>query len=276
MNKFFSFLIVVLFSTALFADANKSENNTQTKKDTLGDKFYVQIEIGFGADFTGTPGRVSDDIEDYIDYDDPAPHLTYISDMMIKNQFGVTAGMDFNWRILQKTSGEGAGELYFGFGFDLQYWAPTGKVTNEYLKNYYYYKEDEKNKYLALHYLRVPVMLNVSYDFKVNAGSLRRVGPKFSAGINNNFFIPESDYNRDHESVKEDFEQFIDLIEFHQLSFSWSLGLNLVFSNRCFLAVSIGGDKGSEKIKHYLFKPDSGKILYNHHEFLMFETGYRF
>lgn len=260
MNKFFSFLMIVLFSAVLCAE-----------EDTLGDKLYVQIEAGIGADFTGTPGRISD-LEDYVDYD----RISYLADTLMKNQFGVSLGLDFNWRLFQKTDGEGAGELYFGFGFDLQYWVPTSAVTNSYLKDYYYYQEDERNKYLALHYMRVPVMLNVSYDFKVNAGKLRRVGPKLSAGVNNNFFITESDYNHDDEKIKEDFEQFIDRIEFQQLSFSWSLGLNLVFSNRCFLAVSVGGDKGSEKIKHYLFNPESGRVLYNHHEFIMFETGYRF
>lgn len=263
--------MIALFSAALSAETVTAE----TTKDTLGDKFYVQFEAGFGADFTGTPGRITE-LEDLTDIDDSTRHLAYLSDTLMKNQFGVSIGLDFNWRLFQKTDGEGAGELYFGFGFDLQYWVPTSAVTNSYLKDYYYYQEDERNKYLALHYMRVPVMLNVSYDFKVNAGKLRRVGPKLSAGVNNNFFITESDYNHDDEKIKEDFEQFIDRIEFQQLSFSWSLGLNLVFSNRCFLAVSVGGDKGSEKIKHYLFNPESGRVLYNHHEFIMFETGYRF
>lgn len=260
MNKFFSFLAIALFSAALFAE-----------EDTLGDKFYVQIEAGFGADFTGTPGRVVE-IEDYMDYDG----ISYLADALIKNQFGVSLGMDFNWRLFQKTSGEGAGELYFGFGFDFQYWAPTSKVSSIYIRDYYYHDEEKYNSFLRLHYMRLPVMFNIAYDFKVNAGKLRRVGPKLSAGVNNNFFIPEYDYNHENEEMEEDFKQFADSIEFHQLSFAWSLGLNLVFSNRCFLAVSVGGDKGSEKIKHYLFKPDSGRVLYNHHEFIMFETGYRF
>ncbi|MBO4711664.1 hypothetical protein J5681_07100 [bacterium] len=260
MNKFFSFLMILLFSAVLCAE-----------EDTLGDKLYVQIEAGIGADFTGTPGRISD-LEDYMDYD----RISHLADALMKNQFGVSLGLDFNWRLFQKTSGEGAGELYFGFGFDLQYWAPTSKVSNAYIRDYYYNDEEKHNSFLQLHYMRVPVMLNVAYDFKVNAGKLRRVGPKFSAGINNNFFILEYDYNPDDEDMEEDFEQFADYIEFHKLSFSWSLGLNLVFSNRCFWAVSIGGDKGSEKIKYYLFRPDSGRMLYNHHEFIMFETGYRF
>ena len=271
MNKFFSFLMTALFSAALSAETDPAE----TTKDTLGDKFYVQIEAGFGADFTGTPGRISE-IEDFTDIDDQTGHLVYLSDALMKNQFGVSVGLDFNWRIFQKTSGEGAGELYFGFGFDLQYWAPTSKVSSIYIRDYYYHDEEKYNSFLRLHYMRLPVMFNIAYDFKVNAGKLRRVGPKFSAGINNNFFILEYDYNHEDEDMEEDFEQFTDRIEFHQLSFSWSLGLNLVFSNRCFLAVSVGGDKGSEKIKHYLFNPDSGRVLYNHHEFIMFETGYRF
>ena len=51
MNKFFSFFIAALFTAALFADGNMPENSAVTENDTLGDKFYVQIEAGFGADF---------------------------------------------------------------------------------------------------------------------------------------------------------------------------------------------------------------------------------
>ena len=274
MNKFFSFFIAALFTAALFADGNMPENSAGTANDTLGDKFYVQIEAGFGADFKGNPGRMSG-VEGF-QYDDYGPDYSYIpweADRLMRNQFGVTAGIDFNWRLFQKTSGDGAGEFYFGFGFDFQYWAPTSVLSSEAFPNS---KETWQGRYAAMHYIRIPVMLNTSYEFKVNAGVLRRVGPRLSAGINNNLFILEYDYDHEREKERKEFENFSDNIDLHNLSFAWSLGLNLVFSNRCFLAVSVGGDKGSEQVQRHLFNKNSGLILYNHHEFLLFETGYRF
>lgn len=264
MNKLFFFLTIALFTAALSAETVTAE----TTKDTLGDKFYVQIEAGIGADFTGTPGRLAELEDDNYD-----SYIASMSNKLLRNQFGVSAGLDFSWRMFQKTEGDGAGELYFGFGFDFQYWPPTAVLSDD---NFLTNPKEKFNRYSALQYMRVPVMLNVSYDFKVNAGTLRRVGPKFSAGVNNNFFILEYGYDPERESEGEEFKKFSEDIDLHQLSFTWSLGLNLVFSNRCFLAVSIGGDKGSEQVKHDLFSENSGRILYNHHEFMMFETGYRF
>lgn len=267
MNKKLCFLIIALFTAALFADENQAEIKAQTEQDTLGDAFYIQIEAGFGADFTGTPGRLPD--LEIVRYDSA---IVSMSDQLLRNQFGVTVGIDFNWRVFQQIDGDGAGELYFGFGGDFQYWLPTADLSDD---NFRTNPKEKFNRYAALRYMRVPVMFNLFYDFKVNAGTLRRVGPKFSAGVNNNFFILEYDYDHERKSEGEELEKFSKDVDFHQLSFTWSLGLNLVFSSRCFLAVSIGGDKGSEQVRRNLFLENSGRILYNHHEFIMFETGYR-
>ena len=254
-------LFIVLFSASLLFAGETTEKN--------GKIFYTDIKIGFGVDFSGIPGRISAE-SDLITHD--TPYAFDIIQAKLRNQFGVSAGMDFNWRLFQKTSGKGAGELYFGFGFGFQYWVPTLTLSED--DSYYsdFYRRDVWTK-AALHYMRIPVVLNILYDFRINAGVLSRIGPVFSAGVNNNLFILKYETEPENEEI---YKPIHDSIDFHQLSFTWTLGINLIFVNNCFISVSVGGDKGSERIKYYLFDDYSGKVLYHHHEFLMFETGYRF
>ena len=243
MKKYILLLIFLLSSFTI--SANEKTSATPEDTDRI---FHTRINIGFAVDFTGTPGRLTD--QDWI--------TTWNEEWnnMLTNLFGASAGIDFDWKLFQKTGGEGAGELYFGFGASFQYWPPTAEWR--------YYNGDKAK----LQYMRIPVMLNISYNFKVDAGNLNSVGPEFSAGINNNLFL------LDYEA--EIFKEWDDNLKFHQLSFTWTLGINLIFVNNCFISVSVGGDKGSEQLKNYLFSEDAGKFLYGHHEFLMFETGYRF
>ena len=253
-------LFIVLFSASLLFAEETTEKN--------GKFFYTDIKIGFGADFSGIPGRISAE-SDLITYN--TPYAFDILQAKLRNQFGVSAGMDFNWRLFQKTSGKGAGELYFGFGFGFQYWVPTLTAMKD--DSFYSSFDNRYAAKAALHYMRIPVVFNILYDFKVNAGALRSIGPLFSTGINNNLFIFKYETEPEYEEI---YKQIHDSIDFHQLSFTWAIGLNFVFVNNCFVSVSVSGDKGSERIKYYLFNDYSGNVLYHHHEFLMFETGYRF
>lgn len=240
MKKFILLLIFLLSASALFA-----EDTPPAESDNVGKFFHARINIGFAVDFTGTPGRIAD-FYDGMDWE-----------KQMRNYFGATAGIDFDWRIFQKSEGDGAGELYMGFGSSFQYWTPTA----------YFMDYDDR---AGIHYMRVPVTLNFHYDFKVNSGKLRRVGPEFSFGINNNLFLLR------YKGEKDLYKEMEESLRFHQLSFTWSLGINLIFANNCFIALSVGGDKGSEQLKDYLFDENAGRFLYGHHEFLMFETGYRF
>ena len=242
MKKFILLLIFLLSASTLFA-----EDTPPAESDNMGKSFHARINIGFAVDFTGTPGRIADyyNAEDW--------------EKQMRNYFGVAAGIDFDWKIFQKTEGNGAGELYIGLGFGFQYWPTTA----------YFRNHDDK---AGVHYMRIPATLNFHYDFKVNSGTLSRVGPEFSFGINNNLFLFKYEYEKEEDLYKEMEES----LRFHQLSFTWSLGMNLIFANNCFIAVSVGGDKGSEQLKDYLFDEKAGLFLYGHHEFLMFETGYRF
>lgn len=242
MKKYILLLIFLLSSFTV--SANEKTSATVADTDRI---FHTRINIGFAVDFTGTPGRLTD-----LDW---AKHREDRWNYMLQNYFGASAGIDFDWKLFQKTDGEGAGELYFGFGASFQYWPPTAEWQRY-------------NETVKLQYMRIPVMLNILYNFKVDAGTLHSVGPEFSAGINNNLFL------LDYEA--EIFKEWDDDLKFHQLSFTWTLGINLIFVNNCFISVSVGGDKGSEQFKNYLFSEDAGKFLYGHHEFLMFETGYRF
>lgn len=271
MKKLILFILLLSLSV-LFAEETVTETASAEKRtEKTGKFFFSDIKIGFGADFNGIPGRISAE-HDLNDIDSCAVDILQEK---LRNQFGLSLGLNFNWRLFRKTGGEGAGELYFGFGFGFQYWVPTSTSSKD--DSYKIYRGNDRWTDLwakaAMHYMRIPLTLNILYDFKVNAGVLHRVGPVFSAGINNNLFI----FKYETEPENEEFYKPIhDSIDFHQLSFTWSIGLNFLFANGCFVSVSVGGDKGSEKIKYYLFREETGNVLYHHHEFMMFEAGYRF
>ena len=75
--------------------------------------------------------------------------------------FGTGIGFDFDWKIYEKPYGGGAGNLFLGFGFDLQYWLWVE--------------------------FAVPVQLNFGYEFKLNNPTLRYIGFWTSMGVNLNF-----------------------------------------------------------------------------------------
>lgn len=230
---------------------------------------FVQLKFGIGADFEGTAGRPADEDTATIDY------------TMLRNQLGASLGIDFGWIVFDKKEGEGAGTLWLGFGFDIQYWAPTTYISSGERNTY---RDSEKIDYIYSHYMRVPVTLNLSYEFRVNAGTLRRTGPLFSFGLNNNIFA--FSYNSEDENIKKRLDAALDKnLERYKISGTWSIGLTMVFESSWIINAFIGGDFGNKESGSYLdlynsepYKEQSKYTitLYGHHEFLMFETGYRF
>lgn len=245
-------LLVFLLFTA-FLSAADIDSDSETKK------FYPQLNIGFGADFSGKPG---------------------IIEGLYSNRFGLTAGLDLKWRVLQQTDGD----LFMGFGFDFQYWVPTATASH--------YDTVWPHKYadwpsVSMNYIRIPVILKIFYAFKVDAGVLVYTGPEFSIGINNNFFF--FDYctaNSEYDGMDDFKRYFDDSIHHWKISGTWAIGLNFIFNSPWIFKISLGGDFGSQDPKSELFNPyystDNEEksylnyILYSHHEFMMFETGYRF
>ena len=245
------------------AESNLSKSNSdeqQNESENSETPHFVQFKFGLGADFEGVASR---------------PVIEEAVYAMLRNQLGISVGFDFGWKVFQKTDGKGAGDLCLGFGFDLQYWAPTTHISSDGLPPYDYLKG---LNYIYSHYMRVPVTLNISYEFKVNAGAIRRVGPLFSIGMNNNIFY--FSYSVDDEN-KNKWDSMLDKdISHWKVSGTWELGIGMIFENNWILSASIGGDFGSQNIRSYLLYGKTGtkydKILYDHHEFLMLETGYRF
>ncbi len=236
---------------------DEQENNAENHEIP----YFTQFKFGLGADFDGVAGR---------------PLIEEARFAMLRNQLGISLGFDFGWKIFQKTEGKGAGDLCLGFGFDLQYWVPTTHMSPD---NHVQSSNFDEMNYIYSHYMRVPVTLNISYEFKVNAGAIRRVGPLFSLGMNNNIFY--FSYSTDQEGEQEYWDyRFDERINHWKVSGTWELGIGMVFENNWILNTSIGGDFGSQNIRSYLLYGKTGtkydKILYDHHEFLMFETGYRF
>lgn len=263
-------------------DKSNSEGKTEKTVDPKNDKnFFTCFKFGIGADFSGTAGMFRE-YENYV----------------FKNQFGASLGFDFNWLVFKKESGRGEGNLYLGFGFNFQYWMPTTwrNKENRSYDDDYYYDEDYPDFYIMIHYMRIPVTLNLAYELKAGIGALKSVEPRVSLGINNNIFkfgwgSSDKELN---EELSEDLNEFNHRIYNYKISGTWSLGLSFVFENNWFFSTSIGGDFGSSNYRSNLFyerayerdedgdRTDKlksnkyGRFLYGHHEFLMFETGYRF
>ena len=150
MKKALFFIVLILFAAAVSAEEPLSEESVSPNIGTPSEKdFNTELKFGFGMDFTGNIGTHP------------------LMKAFLQNQFGFTIGIDFNWKIFQKTSGEGAGELFLGFGTAFQYWVPTTEYTPETAWSSYDY--DDRN-YITMHYMRIPVTLNILYDFKVDAG----------------------------------------------------------------------------------------------------------
>ena len=250
MKKFSCFWLLFLFVFLLPAQepqatAPVQDNPLSQQPDKTENKeksYFVQLKFGLGADFEGMPGNpVIDDARD-------AP---------LRNQLGISTGLDFAWIIFQQTKSKGAGDLLIGFGFDFQYWVPTTHMSPE---NHVKSSDYDDLIYMYSHYMRVPVTLNLSYEFKVNAAPFRRAGLLFSLGMNNNIFIYS--YKSERKSEKE---------HYYKVSGTWKLGIVTVFENDWILNALIGGDFGTQNIMK-----TGEHILYDHHEFLMLKTGRRF
>lgn len=292
MRKIHCFFITLFFFSMLsaenpvFTNENTYTADANTESGQIADyeeesNFFTRFKFGIGADFTGTAGL----LHDYVDY-------------VFKNQFGLSLGLDFNWLVFKKERGRGEGNLYLGFGFNFQYWMPTTwrNKENRYYDDYDYYNEDDPDFFVMIHYMRIPVTLNLAYELKAGIGSLKSVEPRVSLGINNNIFKfgwGSSDEELS-EELSSDMKELNHRIYNYKISGTWSLGLSFVFDNNLFFSTSIGGDFGSGNYKSYLFyKRDYehdengnrteklksnkyGRVLYGHHEFMIFETGYRF
>lgn len=263
MKKTLFFLALLVISAALYAEEPHPETAVSPAAETKSAKYFnTELKFGFGADFTGNVGGHP------------------LMKAFMQNQFGLSIGADLNWKIFEQTGGDGAGELFLGLGLVFQYWVPTTEYTPEIAWDSYEY---EDRNYITMHYMRLPVTLNIAYNFKVDAGVLKRVGPIFSIGFNNNFFA--FTYSSDNKGTMEAYEEDYDKNMSHwRLSGTWAIGLNLLFDNNWFLRTSIGGDFGNGNYKSNIFFSESDEyeagaytyFLYGHHEFMMFETGYRF
>lgn len=280
MKRVLCCIVLLLFLSPLPAENQTVSNpenknlsgNEQQKVAENGKKlFFTQLKFGLGVDFEGMQGR---------------PPLDNLNTAAMRNQLGATIGLDFGWSVFRKTAGKGAGDFCLGFGFDFQYWAPTTYMSRDnYDQRYEWWWWDGRYDgldYMYLHYMRVPVTLNAAYEFKVNAGTLRRTGLWFSLGANNNFFFLK--YHSDDKETLERVKRSFDEKSHWKISGTWLLGLNMVFENNWIFKVSIGGDFGQKMIRSHLFfkyyeeydRGRFGRLFYGHHEFLMFETGYRF
>ena len=281
MKKCFVIFTVLVFTLILSAENQPVESKSNSFVETDEEDFFTRLKFGIGADFSGTAGEL------------PGSTSAYF----LKNQLGVSAGLDFNWLVFKKASGRGEGNLYLGFGFDFQYWIPTTWMNRDNNPGSdSYYDDSSVDYYFLLHYMRIPVTLNMAYELKAGIGSLKSVEPRISLGMNNNIlkFGWGSSDKEEYESMSEGIKELNRRIYNYKISGTWSFGVSFVFTNKWFFSTSIGGDFGSSKYKSHFFyeRPyqydsnghktgnfednSQGRFLYGHHEFLMFETGYRF
>ena len=139
----------------------------------------------------------------------------------------IQTGLDFNFKVFEKHSGDGLGILFAGFGVDFKYWQEaTGKKVE-------HYTQDDKNNNV----LSIPIQLNLGYEFKIKNPTLRYVGLCFSPGLG---------FDMDIEGTDD--ESF-----FYQVSFSWDVVMNMIFNNGMLLNVGIGGNKSKEKELNHNF-----------------------
>ena len=126
------------------------------------------------------------------------------------NQFGISTGLDFNFNVFKKAYGIGAGNLFVGFGFDLEYYAPTHSGNHS-------------------HLLEVPIMLNFGYNFRINNYTLRYLGLWFSAGAGVDAWFWKYDDDSGHKIWG---------------SFAWELGCEMIFRSRFVMNFGFGGFAG--------------------------------
>ena len=239
----------------------EAEAEIRKLKTSAKRNFYLIPKIGFGADFSGAPGLW-----------DSYYHLPSVEDQVMKNQLGLSVGLDIDWVIYKSKNIDG--KLLLGFGVGFQYWMPTSTYSyydGYYTNDGYEYSVIMKTK---MHYMRLPLMVNLSYEFKTKSDLITEIGPKLSLGFNNNFFA--FDINRLHsESYEEMYSDYG--LATYKCSFAWGLGLNAIFKEKFVIIATIGGDAGSGHAKNAILFPNSkSKMkLYGHHEFITIEVGFR-
>ena len=224
--------------------------------------FYFTAKFGLGGDFEGYHGTFG----------------YYVPDYDLKNQFGLSLGLDFDWVVYKNP--KTAGQLLLGFGIGFQDWFPTSTQDIEIslpvsFEQYGGYKYEDLTGKVKMSYMRLPLMLNLSYEFKPKSDIMTSVIPKFSFGFNINFFSFEIE-GKDKDTLKQalnDYNASADI----KFSFAWGLGLNFVFKEHFLVIATIGGDVGSGNSENAIFMPDSKSknTLYGHHEFITMEFGLR-
>ena len=133
----------------------------------------------------------------------------------------IQTGLDFNFKVFEKHSGNGLGNLFAGFGVNFKYWQ---EVTGKKVEHYTYNQGDNN-------ILNIPIQLNLGYEFKIKNPTLRYIGLWFSPGLG---------FDMDIEGTDD--ESF-----FYQVSFSWDVVMNMIFNNGMLLNIGIGGNKSKEK-----------------------------
>ena len=179
--------------------------------------------------------------------------------------FGLSSGLDFNFKVFEKPYGGGTGNLFVGFGFDFKYWIPTGdgfshtrRMTYNTYTDTYTYITNRRYNYYKDHLINIPIQLNFGYEFKLNNPTLRYFGLWFSPG-----FSLDMDMNMNTDYNPDKLKKFL-----FTVSFSWEVMMNMIFKNRMLLNIGVGGNKSKE---HAIRKD---RYYWNlDHTFLMLGTG---
>lgn len=131
------------------------------------------------------------------------------------DKFGLSTGFDFDFNVLRKPDGVGAGNLFIGFGFDLRFYPPIKSEGD-------------------LTVMEIPILANFGYDFKIDTYILRYVGFWFSPGFNliAVFYDDEGDIEK---------------------AFAWELGFEMIFRSRFSINLGFGGNSGNYRDSSYFF-----------------------
>ena len=122
-------------------------------------------------------------------------------------------GLDFDWKVFEKYSGFGAGNMWLGLGFDFQYWIPIE--------------------------LAIPIKLNFGYEFNLDNRILRYVGVWYTMGLGMNFLHPKP----------WDDDEYYDA----SFTFAWELYMSMIFRSRFLMDFGFAGFSGADWERSYLF-----------------------
>lgn len=131
------------------------------------------------------------------------------------DKFGLSTGFDFDFNVLRKPDGVGAGNLFIGFGFDLRFYPPIKSEGD-------------------LTVMEIPILANFGYDFKIDTYILRYVGFWFSPGFN----LIAVFYDDDGDIEK---------------AFAWELGFEMIFRSRFSINLGFGGNSGNYRDSSHFF-----------------------